>query len=57
VERITTEKEQERKKENLITTNEDMLRYFGYEEGILDYVNMFWNLTMQKNQAGEYTNI
>lgn len=54
---ITKEKEQERKKENSITTNEDFLRYFGYEKWILDYVNMFWNLTMQKNQAGEYTNI
>jgi hypothetical protein len=29
---ITKEKEQERKKENSITTNEDFLRYFGYEK-------------------------
>ncbi len=47
----------ERKTENAITTNEDLLRYFGYEEGILDFVYMPWNLTMQKNQAWEYTDI
>ncbi len=47
----------ERKKENLITTNEDKLRYFGYSNGILDYVYMPWNLTMQKNQSWEYTDI
>jgi len=47
----------ERKKENSITTNEDLLRYFGYSNGILDYVYMPWNLTMQKNQSWEYTDI
>lgn len=47
----------ERKKENVITTNEDKLRYFGYSNGILDYVYMPWNLTMQKNQSWEYTDI
>jgi hypothetical protein len=31
-EEITNRKTEERKKENLITTNEDMLRYFGYEK-------------------------
>lgn len=39
------------------TTNEDMGRYFGYEEGINNYVKLPYNLTMQKNQRGEFTDI
>lgn len=54
---ILEEKNSVRKKENSITTNEDLLRYFWYENWILDFVYMPWNLSMQKNQAGEYTNI
>lgn len=46
-----------RKKENIITTNEDLLRYFWYEKWIIDFVYMPWNLTMQVNQKGEYTDI
>lgn len=46
-----------RKKENSVTTNEDLLRYFWYEKGILDFMYLPWNLTMQKNQTWEYTNI
>lgn len=42
---------------NAITTNEDLLRYFWYEKWIVDFVYMPWNLTMQKNQWGEYTDI
>ncbi|MDD2907190.1 MAG: hypothetical protein PHH98_00980 [Candidatus Gracilibacteria bacterium] len=54
---ISNEKNSVRKKENAITTNEDLLRYFGYDSGILGFVYMPWNLTMQKNQGGEFTNI
>jgi len=54
---ISEEKNNVRKKENSITTNEDLLRYFWYENWILDFVYMPWNLSMQKNQWGEYTNI
>ncbi|MCD5380395.1 hypothetical protein LR004_00555 [Candidatus Gracilibacteria bacterium] len=39
------------------TTNEDFGRYFGYEEGINNYVKLPWNLTMQNNQGGEFTTI
>ncbi|MDD3645890.1 MAG: hypothetical protein PHH06_00620 [Candidatus Gracilibacteria bacterium] len=39
------------------TTNEDFGRYFGYEEGINNYVKLPWNLTLQLNQGGEFTNI
>lgn len=57
LQKITTLKNTQRKKENAITTNEDLLRYFWYENGILDFVYMPWNLSMQKNQTWEYTNI
>jgi len=39
------------------TTNEDLGRYFGYETGLNNYARLPWNLTMQLNQAGEYTEI
>jgi len=39
------------------TTNEDYWRYFGYEKGINNYIKMPWNLTMQKNQGWEFTDI
>lgn len=45
------------KNKNSITTNEDFMRYLGYEKWILNHVKMPWNLTMQKNQAGEFTDI
>jgi hypothetical protein len=32
------------------TGNEDWGRYFGYEEGINNYVKLPWNLSMQANQ-------
>lgn len=38
-------------------TNEDLMRYLWYENGILNYVKIFWNLTMQKNQGWEFTTI
>jgi hypothetical protein len=39
------------------TTNEDLGRYFGYENGINNYLKLPYNLTMQVNQSGEYTDI
>jgi hypothetical protein len=39
------------------TTNEDLGRYFGYEDGINNYLKLPFNLTYQKNQPGEYTEI
>lgn len=44
-------------KEWLSTSNEDLLRYLWYENGLLKHINMFWNLTMQKNQWWEFTDI
>ncbi|NUJ98154.1 hypothetical protein HGA92_05215 [Candidatus Gracilibacteria bacterium] len=40
-----------------ISSNEDLGRYFGYEKGINNYVKLPWNLTMQANQRGEFTDI
>lgn len=37
--------------------NEDFGRYFGYEEGINNYLKLPINLTFQKNQSGEFTSI
>ena len=39
------------------TKNEDLGRYFGYEKGINNYIKLPWNLTMQKNQKWEFTDI
>ena len=39
------------------TWNEDWGRYFGYEEGINNYIKLPWNLSMQENQRGEFTDI
>lgn len=39
------------------TTNEDFGRYFGYEDGINNHLKLPFNLTYQKNQPGEYTEI
>ncbi len=39
------------------TTNEDLGRYFGYENGINNYLKLPFNLTYQRNQPGEYTEI
>lgn len=39
------------------TKNEDLGRYFGYEDGINNYLKLPWNLTLQSNQAWEYTEI
>lgn len=41
----------------LPTNDPDLMRYFGYEKGILNFINMPWNLTMQKNQGNEFTDI
>lgn len=37
--------------------NEDLWRYFGYETWVNNYIKLPWNLTMQVNQAWEYTDI
>ena len=39
------------------TVNEDFGRYFGYESGINNYFKLPFNLTLQRNQAGEFTDI
>lgn len=39
------------------TANEDLGRYFGYENGVNNYLRLPLNLTMQSNQPGEYTEI
>lgn len=39
------------------TSNEDFWRYFWYESGINNHVKLPFNLTMQKNQWGEFTDI
>lgn len=57
IDTIKEEKILERKTENGTTANEDFGRYFGYWEGITNYINLPWNLTMQMNQKGEFTDI
>lgn len=37
--------------------NEDFSRYFGQEKGINNYLKLPVNLTFQKNQTGEFTDI
>ena len=39
------------------TTNEDLGRYFGYENWINNYLKLPLNLTLQRNQNWEYTEI
>lgn len=39
------------------TKNEDLWRYFWYENWVNNYVKLPWNLTMQKNQSWEFTDI
>ncbi len=39
------------------STNEDLWRYFWYEKWINNYLKLPYNLTMQTNQKGEYTDI
>ena len=39
------------------TQNEDLGRYFGYDTGINNYLKLPANLTFQKNQSGEFTEI
>lgn len=39
------------------TTNEDLGRYFWYEDWINNYLKLPWNLTFQRNQAWEFTDI
>jgi hypothetical protein len=37
--------------------NEDFSRYFGQEAGLNNYLKLPANLTFQKNQSGEFTDI
>jgi hypothetical protein len=37
--------------------NEDFSRYFGQESGLNNYLKLPANLTFQKNQTGEFTEI
>lgn len=37
--------------------NEDFSRYFGHENGLNNYLKLPINLTLQKNQTGEFTDI
>ncbi|MDD4151803.1 MAG: hypothetical protein PHR68_04275 [Candidatus Gracilibacteria bacterium] len=39
------------------TENEDMGRYLGYDKGVNNFLKMPYNLTMQTNQRGEFTDI
>lgn len=39
------------------TTNEDLWRYFWYEDWINNYLKLPFNLTLQRNQTWEYTEI
>lgn len=48
---------QERRKLEIVTSNEDLKRYLWYESWILPYTNIFWNLTMQVNQGWKFTEI
>lgn len=42
---------------NWKTQNEDLWRYFWYENWINNYLKLPWNLTFQTNQSWEYTEI
>ncbi|PZM86492.1 hypothetical protein DLH72_00815 [Candidatus Gracilibacteria bacterium] len=55
--KIKNEIKQEQRKKEVVTQNEDLKRYLGYESGILPYTNMFWNISMQVNQGGKFTEI
>ncbi len=37
--------------------NEDFSRYFGQESGLNNYLKLPANITFQKNQSGEFTDI
>lgn len=50
------EKVLEAKKEK-ITTNEDLRRFLWYESWVFPYLNIFWNVSMQKNQWWKFTEI
>ncbi|GAB0174434.1 MAG: hypothetical protein HHAS10_03130 [Candidatus Altimarinota bacterium] len=55
-------KERENRASKLMTgdgksENEDAGRYFGYEKGLNNYLKLPANLTFQKNQSGEFTDI
>lgn len=43
--------------ESWTSSNEDLGRYFWYEKWVNNYLKLPYNLTMQSNQKGEYTDI
>ena len=55
--KIAEEKQRARIDADWTATNEDFWRYFGYEKWANNYIKLPWNLTMQLNQSGEYTDI
>ena len=54
---IDENKKRERISAEWIIDNEDFWRYFGYEKWVNNYLKLPWNLTMQVNQWGEFTDI
>lgn len=54
---IETRNNENKQESKCPSTNEDLCRYFGYEKWINGYIKLPWNLTMQLNQAWEYTDI
>lgn len=48
---------QERINESGTTWNEDLWRYFWYEKWVNNYLKLPYNLSMQSNQRGEFTEI
>jgi len=56
-EKIQEDKQKEKDKARCIAWNEDLCRYFGYEKWINNFIKLPYNLTMQTNQWGEFTNI
>lgn len=57
INKINNEKQRQSISSEWTASNEDLWRYFGYETWINNYVKLPWNLTMQVNQSGEYTDI
>ncbi|MCH2188528.1 hypothetical protein MK079_01715 [Candidatus Gracilibacteria bacterium] len=54
---IKKAKQQDRINNTGTTQDEDLGRYFGYETGLNNYLKLPFNITMQVNQGGEFTDI
>ncbi len=57
LQKIEEEKKAQRLASDGTIWNEDWWRYLGYEKWINNYIKLPWNLTMQVNQKGEFTDI